>query len=86
MKLEGKIYKANLIIAIAVIELEEKEKSFSKNLENCLIKVCKELNIAIPLWFKKNTNEFAQFRQTIFFEEQFIEKPQFERFQIKLLK
>jgi hypothetical protein len=32
---------------------------------------------------KKNTREFAAFRQTIFFKEQYTEKVRFDRFQIK---
>ena len=57
-----------------------------KDLEWCFVNLCKQLDIPMPLWLKKNTKEFARFRQTIFFEEQFTEKIEFNRFQINLLK
>ncbi|MHB1454546.1 MAG: hypothetical protein ACYCYM_11415 [Saccharofermentanales bacterium] len=86
MRLEGKIFRANLLIADAVIERQETAGSFVKDLEACFILLCRELEVPIPLWLGKNTHEFARFRQTIFFEEQFTEKVLFDRFQIRLLK
>jgi hypothetical protein len=86
MKLEGTVFRANLTIADIVIEQPDSPGSFVKQLETCLIKLCRELEIPIPLWLDKNTKEFARFHQTIFFEEQFTEKVNFNRFQIRMLK
>ena len=86
IKLEGKVFRANLVIVSAVAEQEETSGSWVKDLEKCFIKLCKDLEIPIPLWLDKNTHEFARFRQTIFFEEQFTDDIKFNRFQIKLLK
>jgi hypothetical protein len=86
MKLEGTVFRANLTIADIVIEQPDSQGSFVKQLETCLIKLCRELEIPIPLWLDKNTKEFARFHQTIFFEEQFTEKVNFNRFQIRMIK
>lgn len=86
MKLEGKIFRANLTIADKVVEQPDQPGSFVKQLESCLVALCRELEIPIPLWLEKNTKEFARFHQTLFFEEQFLDKVNFSRFQIKLLK
>lgn len=86
MRLEGKIFRANLAIAEKTVEKAEKSESFVKDLEWCFVLLCRELDIPIPLWLNKNTIEFARFHQTIFFEEQFTEKILFNRFQIRLLK
>jgi len=86
MKLEGKLFRANLTIADIIIEQPDQPGPFVKQLETCLIKLCRELEIPTPLWLEKNTMEFARFHQTIFFEEQFIDKVNFNRFQIKMLK
>ena len=86
IKLEGKVFKANLVIISSVAEQEEVTGSFVKDLEKCFIKLCRNLEIPIPLWLDKNTHEFARFRQTIFFEEQFTDEVIFDRFQIRLLK
>jgi hypothetical protein len=86
VKLEGKLFRANLLIADAVAERREDSGSFVKDLDDCLLQLCRELEVPIPIWMEKNTQEFARFRQTIFFEEQFTDKVHFNRFQIKLLK
>lgn len=86
MKLEGTVFRANLTIADMIVEQPDQPGLFVKQLEKCLIRLCRELEIPIPLWLEKNTKEFARFHQTIFFEEQFTEKVNFNRFQIRLLK
>ncbi len=86
IKLEGKVFRANLVMESAVAEQEETSDIWVKDLEKCFVKLCRELGIPIPLWLDKNTHEFARFRQTIFFEEQFTEDVKFNRFQIRLLK
>lgn len=86
MKIEAKIYKANRTINQVTIEKTTEGESFVGDLEWCLVQACKALDIPIPLWLDKNTKEFAKFRQTVFFEEQFIDKVPFNRYQIKLLK
>jgi hypothetical protein len=86
MKLEGTVFRANLTIADTIVEQPDQPDAFVKQLEKCLIRLCRELEIPIPLWLEKNTREFARFHQTIFFEEQFTEKVNFNRFQIRLLK
>jgi len=86
MKLQGRIFLANLTLGEAIIVKEETSDSFVKDLEWCFVNLCRNLEIPTPLWLKKNTKEFARFHQTIFFEEQFTEKIEFNRFQINLLK
>lgn len=86
MKLQGKTYKANIVTIEKIVEKKDHGESFVKDLEWCLIKLCRDMDVPIPLWLDKNTSEFARFRQTIFFEDHFTEKVLFDRFQIKLLE
>lgn len=85
MKLEGKLFKGNLMIAQAVSTIQAPEMSFVKELETNLIDLCRQLEIPIPLWLSKNTHEFAAFRQTMFFADQYTEPVRFDRFQIKMM-
>ncbi len=82
MKLEGRIFTANLLLREATIIRPETGERFVRQLELCLIDMCHQLDIPIPLWLEKNTHEFACFHQTLFFAEQFTEKIRFDRFQI----
>ena len=85
MKLEGRIFRANLLLREATVEKADTDGKFVPQLEKCLIELCHELNVPIPLWLEKNTFEFARFHQTLFFAEQFTEKINFDRFQIHLI-
>ncbi len=82
MKLEGRVFRANLLQKIETVEHPNTSEKLVKQLERCLIDLCHALEIPIPLWLDKNSHEFARFHQTIFFAEQFSEKIYFDRFQI----
>lgn len=84
VKLEGKTFKANLVVRQAEVVYDEKKDTFVKELEGALVLLCRTLDVPIPLWLSKNTHEFAAFRQTIFFSDQFTETVNFDRFQIRL--
>ena len=84
MKLEGRLFVANRMTEIKEVETVDKEgEPYSVRLERALIELCRQMDIPVPMWMKKNTHEFAAFRQTIFFREQYTEKVRFDRFQIK---
>ncbi len=82
--LYGRIIKGGRIVR----EIEAVEKSegkpFRDNLEAALVRLCRELNIAVPIWLSKNTRELAISRRTSFYPNQFIEPVLFERFEIMM--
>lgn len=85
MRLEGKLFKGNLMVREVVVTRNDPELSFVQELEMGLIDICHEMEVPIPLWLSKNTHEFAAFRQTIFFSDQYTETVKFDRFQIRLI-
>lgn len=86
MKLEGKLFKGNLMTDCKEVVYSNNTVRFSKELEEALILLCRELDVPVPLWLTKNTKEFAAFRQTVFFAEAYTEKVRFDRFQIRYLE
>ncbi|MGI6777855.1 MAG: hypothetical protein ACOX7R_07495 [Acetivibrionales bacterium] len=84
MKLYGDIKKGTKIIKHLLVESNNEGLSFHDALEENFVTLCRELDIPVPLWLKKNTVEFASFRRTFFPKEQFIEKVNFDRFEIRL--
>lgn len=84
MKVEGRLFRESVLLAVESVTYTNEEVRFSKELENSLILLCRKMDIPVPLWLDKNTKEFAAFRQTIFFSEQFSQEVEFERFQFKL--
>jgi hypothetical protein len=83
LKLHGKLLKDARIIKQVVVEKADDNIPFVDLLESCFIDVCKQLDVQVPLWLKKNTSEFAAFRKTFFTKEQFIEKVAFDRLEIR---
>ena len=85
MRLEGRLFIGNRMTEIKEVDLvSDPDAPFSRNLENALVLLCRELDIPVPVWMKKNTKEFAAFYQTIFFADQYQEKVRFDRFQIRM--
>jgi hypothetical protein len=84
LTLEGRLFVANRMTEIKTVTTEDTDTSYSKCLEKALIELCRQLDIPVPMWMKKNTKEFAAFGQTIFFREQYTEKVRFDRFQIRV--
>lgn len=85
MKLIGKLIRGTVVINEVVVENYE-EISYTDRLEKCLLALCRELEISVPIWLDKNTKEFSRFRRTFFFDEQFNEKVYFDRFEIRQLR
>lgn len=85
MKLDGRLVKGTKTIKKAFFENDDSSLTFVDALEECIIKLCKEMDIPVPIWMKKNTHEFAVFRKTFFTSEQFAEEVNFDKFEITLL-
>jgi hypothetical protein len=84
VKLTGKIIKNRRVIKISSVSEDSEDGSIRDKLEDMLIKICKDLDIQVPLWFDRNTREFGAFKKTRFTEEQFIEDIKFTSFEISL--
>lgn len=84
MKLHGKIIKDRKIIKAATVENNDDSLPYRDALEQCLINLCRELDIQVPMWLRNNTAEFVNYRRTIFAEEHFVEKIKFDKFEIKV--
>lgn len=84
MRLKGRLIKQTSVMNEAAVERELGNLPFRDVLEDCFITLCRELDIQVPMWLKKNTKEFARFRRTFFPREQFLEKVAFDRLEIRL--
>ena len=85
MILNGKAIRNSKIVNEATVEKSDDGMSYRDLLEDCLISLCKELDISVPMWLKKNTTEFVNFKKTTFTADQFVEKIKFDRLEIRLI-
>jgi len=84
LTLIGKLHVGGKLVKQGDAVDDDPEKSFRDKLERCLIELCSQMDIPVPLWLKKNTRELAIYRRTFFSSEQFIEKVWFDKFEIIL--
>jgi hypothetical protein len=84
MKLMGKIITSTRIVKDAVVVRDDENTSFRDVLEGCLIQICKDLDVQVPIWLKKNTTEFANYHKTTFEKDQFVEKIKFDKLEISI--
>ncbi len=82
--MSGRLIKGNKTIKKSTVYSEDKSLSYRNALEKCLIALCKELDIQVPVWLRKNTSEFAAFQKTFFNSEHFMEEIKFDRFEIEV--
>jgi len=84
LRLSGKLIKDTNIIKEKIVEINDDTLSYTDLLEACLIALCKELDIQVPIWLRKNTSEFVMHRKTSFLKDQFMEDIIFDRFEMKV--
>lgn len=84
MKMSGRLIKGNKTIKKSMVYNEDENLPYRDALEQCLIKLCRELDIEVPVWLRKNTSEFAAFQKTSFNREHFLEDIKFDRFEMEV--
>lgn len=84
MLIYGKLIKKNMILTEEKAEYTDSDMTFQQKLTNCLVDICKNMDIQVPIWMNKNTKELAKFNKTFFTDEQFMEKVYFDRFEIEM--
>lgn len=85
-QVEIRTFLGDRLLHIVTEPLESGSADFSDRLEHSLVAACRQLNAPLPIWMSRNTREFVQFHQTLFFEDQFMEPTQFDRLQLRLLQ
>ena len=53
--------------------------------EEALREICRDLDVPVPLWLRKNEKEFEDFRRTAFTADNFMESVRFDRMEIEFL-
>ncbi|MBN2851887.1 MAG: hypothetical protein JXQ23_04040 [Clostridia bacterium] len=84
MKLYGRLVKNNMPLNDKSVVNKDETIGFHDKMEQLFVDLCKELEIPVPIWLKKNTREIAQYRKTYFSNDQFLEKVYFDKFVLEL--
>lgn len=84
MILYGKLMKGNIPLKDSKAVGSNDKESFHDQMEEAFLRLCKNLDIAVPIWLKKNTRELSHYKKTYFEKEQFIEETVFDRFVLEV--
>lgn len=84
MVLYGKLVKGNTFLKDSKAVGTDPEKTFHELMEGAFLELCRNLDIPVPIWLKKNTREISKYRKTFFGKEQFIEETVFDRFILEI--
>jgi len=84
MKLYGKLMNKNMPLKTNKVENLNSNIEFHAQIEGLFIDLCKNLDIPVPIWLKKNTRELSRYKKTFFNKEQFIEEVYFDNFILEI--
>jgi len=84
MILYGKLVIGNMNIKEAKAIGNDSEKPFHDIMEEAFVALCRQLEIPVPIWLKKNTREVSAYGKTFFDREQFVEEVPFDRFVLEI--
>ncbi len=84
MILEGSTFKRGYLTARTVVKVDRAAgMSTAKVLDLCLLNLCQDMAVPVPIWLEKNSRQFKRFGMTSFYPDQFADKVNFDFFQIK---
>ncbi|MDX1357834.1 MAG: hypothetical protein R3232_03280 [Clostridia bacterium] len=84
MILYGRLIKGNMPLKESKVVGKNDGKNFHDEMEEAFVRLCKDLDIPVPIWLKKNTRELSHYKKTYFENEQFIEETVFDRFVLEI--
>lgn len=84
MILYGKLVKGNTFLKEANAHGLNTQQPFHDIMEEAFVRLCRELEIPVPIWLKKNTREISRYGKTFFDKEQFVEEVYFDRFVLEI--
>lgn len=84
MILYGKLMLGNMPLKNSKAVSNDPAKAFHDQMEEAFVQLCRNLDIPVPIWLKKNTRELSHYKKTFFEKEQFIEETVFDRFVLEI--
>ena len=84
-RLMGSIYKDTHILKSTVI-CDDTRDSQTKKVFHALDAICHEFDLSSPIWLDANIKDFQKFSKVRFSQDNFIEKLDFDYFQLQVIE
>ncbi|MDO4476254.1 MAG: hypothetical protein Q4B59_05675 [Lachnospiraceae bacterium] len=85
MKIWGKIWKQNHVIADNTIE-DLSNDTRTHKVFNALDELCIRFDLSRPIWLESNVQEFKRHKRVHFNQDSFIEQIEFDSFEMQVLE
>lgn len=85
MRIWGKIWKDSRLVRDTVIE-DLPEDTRTHRILRALTEICREFDLAEPIWLDSNIREFQKSARTCFRKDSFIEEIEFDFLEIQVLE
>ena len=82
----GKIMKGSRMVQDYVAEDDRSDVNINRRLIDCMDELCREFDLAKPIWLDKNYDELNQFGKTSFRHDNFVEPVSFTEFEIEIIE
>lgn len=84
-RLWGKIFTDNHLVRDEVVE-DETDDTRTHKVMHSLTKLCRDFNLAEPIWLNANISEFQKRAKTRFRRENFVEEIDFDYLEIHVIE
>lgn len=74
----------NILSETVISDISDSNRT--KKVMNSLSKACEEMDLAEPIWFESNINEFKNYAKTRFRQDNFVESVSFSAFEIQVIE
>ena len=81
----SRLYKSGRCIKDTVVENDKRGVSRTAKVFSAVEDICREFDLAKPIWLDKNINEFKKLDRTSFSQDNFIETIPFDYMKIEVI-
>ena len=81
----GKLIRDNRLLRDRVIE-DDREETRTHKVFDALTALCREFDLAEPIWLDANVTEFRRLSKTRFRQENFVEEISFDYLEIQMIE
>ncbi len=82
----GKLFLQNHMIRDTVAEITDESMTRTKKVRTALDQICREFDLAVPIWLEKNNREFIRHAKTRFTSDCFIESIDFDYLEFQVIE
>lgn len=82
----GKIIKDNHLVKDTVVEIDDNTLSRTQKTYRALDMICREFDLARPIWLESNKKDFIRVSKTRFTQDSFIESVTFDYLEFHVIE